>query len=116
MTYQWTPDQQEMVEFFAGRDRVANAMTLVMSHDGLRLTTIKSLLPIAELAWRNKETWWEASGALLFLDIETPSPRVEFLSKANGVKLQLLKLSPSRYVLPLLEIINIATHDSRMRS
>ena len=108
-TSDWSPEQQQELN-----DRVTNAIAEAMLKDKLPAQTVRKLIPFAELAWRGQDP----SGALLFLDIGSPSPRVEFMPEAEGVKVELLKRSSNRYVLPLRRVFEIAMRrgDSENRS
>jgi hypothetical protein len=68
----------------------------MMGVSELRPQTIRKLLPLAEIAWRDKNM----SGSLVFHDIETPSPRVEYT--ADPVKIALSGFGRNRSVVSLI--------------
>ena len=96
---EWTPEQQEVIEYFAGLDKFSLAIAgYMMGVSELPPQTIRKVLPLAEIAWRDKDM----SGSLVFHDIETPSPRVEYT--ADPVKIALSGFGRNRCVVPLKPI------------
>jgi len=96
---EWTPEQQEVIDYFARLDKFSLAIAgYMMDVSELPPQTIRKLLPLAEIAWRDKDM----SGSLVFHNIETPSPRVEYT--ANPVKIALSGFGRNRCVVPLKPI------------
>jgi hypothetical protein len=105
---EWTPEQQEVIDYLAGLDKFSLAISgYMMGVSGLPPQTIRKLLPLAEIAWRDKDL----SGALVFHDIETPSPRVEYT--ADPMMIALSALGRKRCVVPLEPIFLIIANRAK---
>lgn len=100
---EWTPEQQELIDYFAGLDRVAGSIAAYMQLT-LPVETVRKLLPLADIACRDKDP----AGALVFLGIETPHPRVEYFADAGSMEVALLRRSSNRYVLPLHPVLEFS--------
>jgi hypothetical protein len=74
-------------------------MMLVTS---LPLTTIRKLLSFTEIECRDKDPGGAQPGVLVFHDIHSPHPRVEYIAN-KGVD-DNVRLSPNRCVVPLQPI------------
>jgi hypothetical protein len=98
---EWTPEDEKIIDYWAGLDRVSSTIgAYLLSTSKLPVETITKLLPLAEFAWRNKDP----SGVIVFHDIHSPYPRVEYVedkSAGHNVRLGFYKLSPDRCVIPL---------------
>ena len=70
---EWTPEQQKLIDYFGTLERIALSIAAWM-HTTLPIETIRKLLPLADIACRDKDP----AGALVFFGIETPHPRVEY--------------------------------------
>jgi hypothetical protein len=110
---EWTPQEQEMIDYWAGLDLVSSAIggyMLVASN--LPLETITRLLPIAEIAWRNHDP----SGALVFHGISSAYPRVEYLADKGvgaNVMLGFYQLMADCCVIPLEPIFFLSMRPTK---
>jgi len=100
---EWTPEDQEIIDYWHGLDKVSSAiggyMMLVTS---LPLTTIRKLLSFTEIECHDEDTSGAQPGVLVFRDIHSPHPRVEYIAN-KGVG-DNVRLSPDRCVIPLQSI------------
>jgi hypothetical protein len=105
---EWTPQEKEMIDYWAGLDRVSSMIGAYMLFaSALPVETITRLLPLAEFAWRDKEP----SGVVVFHDIHSPHPRVEYVEEkgaGDNVRLGFYKLSPDCCVIPLEPIFFVS--------
>jgi hypothetical protein len=108
---EWTPEQQEIINYSASLDMVSKAFSLYMMETcNLSFATIGKLLPLAEIAWRDKDP----KGVLVFHNIDTPNPRVEYT--ANPIKIALYRYGrnvSNRCMVPLETILWILTRQAK---
>lgn len=89
--------------FCKGLDKVSFSIAAFMFNDGLSFETIRRLLPIAELACRDKDP----AGGLVFTEINMPFPQVQYYPDAGSIKFLLLKNNRTQYVLRLLPMLEL---------
>ena len=105
---EWTPEQ-ELIDWFRGLDRVAKTIAVYMELT-LPLATVRKLLPLADIAWHDKDP----SGALIFFGINTPFPRVEYCAKNAQIRARLN--GPNSYALPLHPVLELSMGPLRSES
>jgi hypothetical protein len=106
---EWTPKQQELIDYFAGLDRISTSIAAYMQLT-LPLETVRKLLPLADIACRDKDP----AGTLLFWNINTAFPRVEYFPRNGQTRAALSGVNC--YALPLHPVLELSMGRPRSES
>lgn len=111
---EWTPEQQEIIDYWSELDKLSSTIAAyMMGVSNLPFRTIRKLLSLAEIAWRDKDV----RGFLFFRNIDSPSPHVEYIAEPktamDKIRVAFYGRMRNCCMIPLEPIFLLMTHQTK---